>query len=245
MRVGTKLRDVLRSKGGSPATVRPTALDPERVALRLDFPLYEPRLEATASPTFSPEYSARRETRLSDLRATLNRAVGEKTALTLEIGCGHGHYLTALAGAQPNSQYLGIDIMADRIRRAERKRERAKLSHLHFVRADAIDTLLALPAGVLLEKILILFPDPWPKRRHHKNRILQTSFLDQLADRAMLGATLYFRTDHNDYFEEARATLQSHPRWKIQENAPWPFELVTVFQSRADTYQSVVATMRI
>lgn len=109
------------------------------------------------------------------------------TEITLEIGCGHGHFLNAYAQAHPDEHCLGLDLLADRIARAQKKARRAGLTNLAFFHAEARLLLEALPAPVRLGRIFILFPDPWPKRRHHKNRIMQPEFLQTLATRAGQG----------------------------------------------------------
>lgn len=164
-------------------------------------------------------------------------------ALTLEIGCGHGHLLTAYAAAHPDETCLGVDLLRDRIVRANRKARRAGLANLAFIHAEAGVLLEALPMGVRLETIFVLFPDPWPKRRHHKNRLIQPDFLTTLARRAGAGAQLHFRTDFAPYFEAALETVTQHPEWKIV-SAAWPFEFVTVFQSRAVSYHSFTAILQ-
>jgi tRNA (guanine-N7-)-methyltransferase len=180
---------------------------------------------------------ARRET----LRLVVEPLVRGRGPLTLEIGCGHGHLLAAYAAAHPERFCVGVDIMAERIRRAQHKRDRARLPNLEFVRADALDLLGALPAGTRVERTLVLFPDPWPKRRHWKNRILRPEFLDALAIRCEPGALLAFRTDHAPYFADAAVVADAHPAWQLVPEAPWPFEHETVFQSRASGYQSWIA----
>jgi tRNA (guanine-N7-)-methyltransferase len=72
------------------------------------------------------------------------------------------------------------------------------------VRADAEDFLASIPEGASFERIFILFPDPWPKRRHHKNRVVNATFLSEVARGARKGAGLYFRTDHEPYFRKWR-----------------------------------------
>jgi tRNA (guanine-N7-)-methyltransferase len=189
------------------------------------------------------DYLARRDSRLSGLKTFLADALLAKTQpqITLEIGCGHGHYLTAYAAAHPGSFCIGIDLLKDRIARAGRKRDRAKLTNLLFLEAEAREFLDALPPSVVLADVFILFPDPWPKRRHHKNRILQPDFLSALAAKANPGTRLCFRTDYAPYFADAHATATAHSDWKLAPSEPWPFELETVFQSRADSYQSLLA----
>jgi tRNA (guanine-N7-)-methyltransferase len=187
------------------------------------------------------DYLARRDTRLADLKTFLAETLPGKPPLTLEIGCGHGHYLTGYATAHPEAFCIGIDLLNDRILRAGRKRDRARLTNLIFLQAEAREFLDALPPDATLADVLILFPDPWPKRRHHKNRILQPDFLAALANKCAPSARLCFRTDYAPYHTHAHRAVAAHSDWKHDPSAVWPFELETVFQSRADAYQSLIA----
>lgn len=158
--------------------------------------------------------------------------------LTLELGCGHGHYLNAYAAAHPGEFCVGIDLIADRIERAERKAARARLENLAFVQAEAslfLSALAALPSAPRLGRVFVLFSDPWPKRRHWKHRVLQGSLLDTLAPLCAPGAALNFRTDHPEYFDYARDIVAGHAAWRLAspEEAPWPFEHVSVFEERS------------
>jgi tRNA (guanine-N7-)-methyltransferase len=195
-------------------------------------------------PPSVADYPALITSRRAQLRAALAPQLAGVTALTLEIGCGHGHFLTAYAAAHPDRACLGLDIAADRIGRAQRKRDRARLEHLTFIHADADDLLAALPEGVTLAEVFVLFPDPWPKRRHHKNRLMQPAFLARLAARCRADAALHFRTDYAPYFAEARDVVAAHPDWILRPEAPWPFEHATVFQVRAAAHESFVAQRR-
>ena len=161
-----------------------------------------------------------------------------------EVGCGHGHFLTAYAAAHPGRVCLGVDMESSRIERATKKRDRARLPNLHFIRAEARLFLQTLPATARLSRVFILFPDPWPKSRHHKHRLLQPEFLEALARSASPDARLYFRTDHEEYFAEAHRAAATAAGWEIVPEA-WPFEHATVFQSRAPSYQSFVARRRL
>ena len=95
-------------------------------------------------PPSVADYPALITSRRAQLRAALAPQLAGVTALTLEIGCGHGHFLTAYAAAHPDRACLGLDIAADRIGRAQRKRDRARLEHLTFIHADADDLLADL-----------------------------------------------------------------------------------------------------
>lgn len=183
--------------------------------------------------------------RLAALREQLRGLPEAQTDLTLEIGCGHGHFLTAYAEQHRAEFCVAIDIIRDRLERAARKTTRAALANVAWIRASAEDLLTAWPSHLHLNRhIFILFPDPWPKRRHWKNRLIQPDFLDQLADRCITGATLCFRTDHAEYFAAAHATIAAHARWRIRPEALWPFEQQTVFQAKAVSHQSLVADWR-
>lgn len=185
------------------------------------------------------------ESRLAELRERLGPLLQTKLPLTLEIGCGHGHYLTGYAQAFPQKFCLGIDLLPDRLARAERKSTRAGLPNIAWLRADVNLFLTALPPETRLAEIFILFSDPWPKRRHWKNRVLQPEFLTSLAARAGEGARLCFRTDHAPYFAQAKEFTAQHPDWTLVPEEPWPFELATVFQQRAaEGHQSYIARRR-
>jgi len=204
-------------------------MDPASVSLRL--------------ATRTAEYRQRMEQRRHELVQHLGALLGSSAAFTWEIGCGHGHYLTAYAAAHPDQLCIGIDIMGERIERALRKRDRARLANLHFIHADARQFLEVIPAGVAFSRLFILFPDPWPKVRHHKHRILQAEFLGAVAPRATAEARLYFRTDYLPYFEAARRFVVRHDAWETTPES-WPFEYGTVFQARATGHHSLIARRR-
>lgn len=174
------------------------------------------------------------------LRDQLDQVIPNRGSFVWELGCGHGHFLTAYAKAHPGDLCIGIDIVSERIERAVRKRNRAKLTNLHFLRADAQLFLEILPPNVSFSELLILFPDPWPKVRHHKHRILQPAFLSAAAERGADNCRLSFRTDFEPYFEAGKRIIETHPQWTISDE-PWPFEADTVFQNRAPAYQSLIA----
>jgi tRNA (guanine-N7-)-methyltransferase len=183
----------------------------------------------------------RRRAAIRDFAAALPVQPGQD--LVWELGCGHGHFLNAYAEAHPQKVCVGIDLVGERVERSARKRDRNQLSNLHFLRCEARLFLAEWPATMRFSTVFILFPDPWPKSRHHKHRILQPEFLTALAGRCVEGTRLHFRTDYGPYFEDARQTLAQHSQWGILDEA-WPFEFETVFQSRAPIHHSVTARCR-
>lgn len=190
-----------------------------------------------------PEFAAVLDARRDELRRQLVPILADRPDFVWEIGCGHGHFLTAYGASHPERVCIGIDLVGERIERARRKRDRANLSRVHFLRAEARLFLATLPAPAVIADLYVLFPDPWPKLRHHKHRILQPEFLAAAAARAAPGCRLCFRTDHAEYFAATRAVIRESPHWEEADLA-WPFEFETVFQHRAPRYESLVARRR-
>jgi tRNA (guanine-N7-)-methyltransferase len=192
-------------------------------------------------PARTSEHGARIAERRERLRSKLLEILPPSRPFVWEVGCGHGHFLAAYAAAHPQEPCVGIDISSDRVSRANRKRERARLANLHFILAEADDFLGVMPEAARFSSIYVLFPDPWPKRRHHKNRVLTPGFLTAVAAAAGKGAPLFFRTDHEGYFRDAEAAVRTHSQWRISDATLLPLEEPTVFQKRADRHFTLVA----
>ena len=190
---------------------------------------------------YKPEFLATIAQRRTALRAELSLLLPAPRAIVWEIGCGHGHFLVRYAALAPGKFCVGVDLILDRLERSGRKRDRAQLANCHFVRAEAREFLLSLPRGISFEEIWVLFPDPWPKARHNKNRLLKAEFFEAIAGRADEGTRFYFRTDHLDYFTEVETILAGLQTWCRDPAVSWPLEQETVFQARAPVYHSLVA----
>ncbi len=175
------------------------------------------------------------------LRKKLSLRLGEVGSCLLEPGCGHGHWLTAYAAQYPNTICVGLDLLRERIEKARSKAARAGLEHVHFIKAELLECIECLPAGLKLQNIVFLFPDPWPKKRHHRRRMIQMDSLSALAERSMDDAKLYFRSDDSDYVEWTRELVCAHPDWQLDETLPWLFEQETLFQRKMLSYQSLQA----
>jgi tRNA (guanine-N7-)-methyltransferase len=187
---------------------------------------------------------ARRQANVERLRATLTAALAGRTGLTFELGCGHGHWLAAYAAAHPDEFCVGIDLITHRVERSVRKQTLGKLDNVLFLKAEATEFLDALPATVTLRKIFILYPDPWPKKKHHKNRFINAENLARLAAHAAPGARLHFRTDNADYFAWTGEHLAAHPGWRVEPAAAWPFEQKTFFEERMKDRRDMFADRR-
>ena len=164
-----------------------------------------------------------------------------QNGLTLEIGCGHGHWLTAYSESMPEETCIGIDLNTKRIEKARSKREKRGLPLLFFFKAEAMEFLEHLPETLRLRRTVLLFPDPWPKKRHHKRRLIRQPFLDLLASRSIPKAELCFRTDHEGYFDWTVKHINEIECWNIQSEVAWPFEHETFFQKILPEHQSFLA----
>ena len=159
----------------------------------------------------------------------------------LEIGCGHGHFLAAYASAYPKQYCVGIDLKNKRLQKSDKKREKRDLNNLHFLKAEGREFMEALDPTVRLNRIFILFPDPWPKKRHHRRRLIQDDFLSALGAHTLLGGNIYFRTDFQPYYEWTSEKIERSPDWTRDENASWPFEEESYFEQILGEHRSLIA----
>ena len=126
---------------------------------------------------------------------------------TLEIGFGNGENLASLARAHPERDFLGVEVHRPGVGRLLRELEAGQLTNVRLICHDALEVVAEqIPAG-WLQEILIFFPDPWPKKRHHKRRLVQGAFAQLLASRLALGGVLRIATDWRPYALEMLSTL--------------------------------------
>ncbi len=148
----------------------------------------------------------------------------------IDIGCGDGTFLAALATQNSARNFLGIERLAGRVRSVCRKAARLQLANLRVLRIDAAYALKELiPAGSVFA-IHLLFPDPWPKRRHHRRRTVTPDFLAAIHRALANDGRLHLATDHEDYFYSIRRLVsdsalfeRSHeamefPRSRFEQN---------------------------
>ena len=183
----------------------------------------------------------RRKQRKAILLAECERIFAGKDRIIFEAGCGHGHWLTNYAEINPEQTCVGIDLISHRIRKSQEKKARRRLSNLHFIKAELSEFLEVLPPHVRFDRTVLLFPDPWPKARHHRRRIVQAELLNILARRTDCGGDFCFRSDHRAYYEWTVRHLEAHLQWQVDPMAKWPHEMETYFQSLMSEYFSVIA----
>jgi tRNA (guanine-N7-)-methyltransferase len=136
----------------------------------------------------------------------LDAVFGRRAPLQVDLGCGDGSFLAVLAREQPAHNFLGIERLAGRVRSASRQ-----TLNLPNARVLRVETFYAVRYLLPTESVAVfhlLFPDPWPKRRHQRRRVVTSDFLDAIASALAGGGVLRVVTDQLDYFEQICALAE-------------------------------------
>jgi tRNA (guanine-N7-)-methyltransferase len=136
---------------------------------------------------------------------------GRGADCTLEIGFGNGDHLVARAAAEPHRNFLGVEVHRPGIGHLLRAAAAAELFNLRVIEQDAVEVLRSRIEAAALDEVQILFPDPWPKTRHHKRRLIQPDFATLVASRLRPGGRLHLATDWAPYAEQMRLVLDACP----------------------------------
>jgi tRNA (guanine-N7-)-methyltransferase len=139
----------------------------------------------------------------------LSQRFGREAPCCVEIGFGNGEHLLALAARQPERNFLGIEVHRPGVGRLLLGVAEQGLSNLRIISHDAVEVFGSQLTAAALAEILVLFPDPWPKKRHHKRRLIQPEFVRLLASRLHPGGLLRLATDWQPYAQEMLATLSA------------------------------------
>src|SRR5262245_11582173 len=141
----------------------------------------------------------------------LDRAFGRAAPKVLEIGCGMGETTAAIAAAHPETDYLGIEVHSPGVGSLLNRIEALRLANVRLIQHDAVEVLEHMIAPEALAGVHLFFPDPWPKKRHHKRRLVQAPFVRLLASRMTRGAYLHAATDWEDYAQQILAVRTGEP----------------------------------
>jgi tRNA (guanine-N7-)-methyltransferase len=145
--------------------------------------------------------------------------------LEVELGAGDGSFLVAWAAQNPARNFLAVERLLGRLRKAERKVRRAGLANVRLLRIEAGYFLeYMLPTGSIAA-LHIYFPDPWPKRKHHRHRLINDHFTTVAATVLERGGAVYLRTDDSSYFTQITAAFTGN---KAFQSIPTPAELQSV-----------------
>jgi tRNA (guanine-N7-)-methyltransferase len=136
---------------------------------------------------------------------------GRDAPRTLEIGFGNGEHLAKLAATHPGRDYLGIEVHRPGVGHLLMLAETAGLTNLRVSDHDAVEVLRRQIPPAALDEVLVLFPDPWHKKRHHKRRLIQPPFIELLATRLRPGGVLRLATDWEEYALQMLEVLRAAP----------------------------------
>lgn len=150
--------------------------------------------------------------------------------LEVELGAGDGSFLAKYALANPQRNFIGVERLLGRLRKIDRKGLRAGLTNLRLVRIEASYFLeFLLPKGSV-DALHVYFPDPWPKRKHRKNRLINERFTE-LAGRALKpGGRIYLRTDDADYYSQMVRVFDGCAAFQKVETEPTLAAVITDFE---------------
>ena len=148
-------------------------------------------------------------------RLDLQGIFGRKAPLHVDLGCGDGSFLCALAQRMPDKNFLGIERLLHRVRTSARKA--AVLENVRLLRVESFYAVRYLLPAESVERFYLLFPDPWPKRRHYRRRIVTPDFLSSIHDALQKDGSIYIATDDIDYFGIIKEVAESNSDFAIGE----------------------------
>ena len=150
--------------------------------------------------------------------------------LEVELGSGDGSFLARYAKQNPGQNFIGVERLLGRLRKLDRKGRRAGLQNLRLVRIEAAYLVeYLLPRGSVAA-LHIYFPDPWPKRKHRKNRLVNERFTELARQALSSGGTVFLRTDDANYFAQMVQVFAANPNFKAVETPTSLSEVVTDFE---------------
>lgn len=135
----------------------------------------------------------------------------------LDLGCGDGSFLIDLARAHPDRDFIGVERLLGRCKKVSRKIIRNKVPNAKILRLDSKYVVEWLLPPASISRIHLLCPDPWPKARHHRRRLIQIPFLEAVKKALQPRGEFLFMTDHEEYYEYGSEKIQESGLFEIGE----------------------------
>jgi tRNA (guanine-N7-)-methyltransferase len=154
----------------------------------------------------------------SPIPLDLDRVFGRAAPRILEIGFGMGETTAAIAQEHPENDYLGIEVHTPGVGSLLKRIADLHLANLRIIQHDAVEVVQHMIAPDALDGVHVFFPDPWPKKRHHKRRLIQPAFVALLASRMKRGARVHACTDWEEYARQMLEVLAADPA--LRNTAP-------------------------
>lgn len=187
--------------------------------------------QARALETLKPQYAIEFSPGIIDLDAVF----GRKAPKIVEIGFGMGETTAQIAAAQPDHDFLGIEVHTPGVGSLLKQAGELDLENLRIIQHDAVEVLNTMIPDESLAGVHIFFPDPWHKKRHHKRRLIQSGFVSLIARKLKKGGYLHAATDWEEYAVAILDVLRSEPALTntAEEYAPRPdYRPLTKFEQR-------------
>jgi tRNA (guanine-N7-)-methyltransferase len=156
---------------------------------------------------------------------------GRKAPLVLEIGSGMGETTAAIAAAHPEADFVAVEVHGPGIGSLLNRIQAQELKNLRVIRHDAVEVLERMVGDGSLAAVHIFFPDPWPKKRHHKRRLLQPPFACLIARKLAPGGIVHLATDVPDYAQHMAEVFSANPSF-AQRDAGFVSRTETKFEKR-------------
>jgi tRNA (guanine-N7-)-methyltransferase len=163
-------------------------------------------------------------------RLDWGRIFARPQPIEVELGSGDGSFLANYAKLHPERNFLGVERLLGRLRKLNRKALRAGLTNMALLRLEASYVIEFLMPAESIEALHIYFPDPWPKRKHRKNRLINEQFTEIVAKALKVGGVIYLRTDDLDYFEQMTRVFGANAKFAAVETPAELKEVVTDFE---------------
>ncbi len=161
-----------------------------------------------------------------------SRVFAREQPIEIDLGCGKGAFLFWAAQTQPQRNFVGVDRLLRRLRRVDGRAVRAGLQNLRLLRIESTYLISKLVPDHSVSAYHILFPDPWPKRRHRGRRLVGAPFLADVRRTLVDGGVVNCATDHEEYFEWIQREFQKDGGFLKDEPAPLPEEARTDFERK-------------
>ncbi len=178
---------------------------------------------------------------LDEGRQDLDALFGRQAPRVVEVGFGMGSSLIEQAERHPETDFIGIEVHAPGVGKLLDEADKRGLTNLRVYREDALRVLDECLPEASIDTLQLFFPDPWPKKKHHKRRILQPAFAELVRTRLQLGGTLHMATDWENYAEhmaEVMATVPGYRNVASEETFPYvprpEFRPLTKFEARGE-----------
>lgn len=153
-------------------------------------------------------------------RLQLDRLFDQQQPLEVELGCGDASFLAAYAAQHRERNFLGVERLLGRIRKLDRKGRRAGLTNLRGVRIESAYFLEFLLPPNVATAVHIYFPDPWPKLKHRRHRLINTGFTSLVWHALVPDGVVYLRTDDESYFQQMTEVFRADQRFQPVETLP-------------------------